>query len=390
MQPTAAITEVGFGREGAAQHPFFTAAYRIVKDERGVRVEGGSPDGRCAGTCDRCGISILNIFVFRNRAGDSYMHVGIDCAAKMGIPAEELRKARGHWSGVAREARAAEGRASHAEREAARKVLRAAREVANESLLVELRSLQADPNASDYEREAVGQMVAYVLASDEGGEWMEPGSPGYDARGSEDMRDRLEAIRDRLALCATSRPVVAGKKGLSVKLRAYRNPVTLPGGPYATRYVCFLTDDAGNAFVYKGTRSFGLGRVIEATWSTEGSDERDGLTSTVLMRPRKEKVEPEGPTMAQQVVAGSLGLAAEAVVPDELYECDRQNAVRFTAGGMEYGLTDAHLGPDSTRGGMSWSADYGWHEAPAQGNAGVHGWVILCRKPEDRPDHERR
>ena len=279
-------TDTGFGHEAASLHSIFAAAYRIIVGERGTQIDGGSPDGRCVGTCDRCGTCIQNIYVFRNRKGDSYMHVGIDCAAKMGVPVTELKAARNHWRNVAREAGESARRASHAERQAAERALRNARAVANAGLIGELESLAADPNATEWERNALGAMIAHVTTSDAGADWMDPESDRYDGDWNTDLRNRLESIRDRLALCATSKAVVAGKKGLAVTLRGYRNPIRIEGS-YGTTYVCFLTDDAVNAFVYKGSHCFGFGRVVEATWSTEGTDTRDGLTATVLKRPRK-------------------------------------------------------------------------------------------------------
>lgn len=278
--------DTGYGREAAALHHIFAAAYRIVKDDRGTSIDGGSPDGRCTGTCDRCGTCIMNIYVFSTRDRRSFMHVGIDCAQKMGVPVTELKAARNHWRNVAREAGEVARRASLAERHAAERAAKAARAAANAGLIAELEALADDTNATDYERNAIGATIAHTLASDAGADWADEDSDRYGNDWNTDIRARYESIRDRLALCATSRAVVAGKKGLAVTLRGYRNPIRLEG-QYGTTYVCFLTDDAGNAFVYKGSHCFGFGRVVECTWSTEGTDTRDGLTATVIKRPRK-------------------------------------------------------------------------------------------------------
>jgi hypothetical protein len=92
-----------WGKVGAAQHGRFIGAYRIIVSERGTEVTA-SPDGRCTGTCDRCGTAIMHVYVFQSSEGArTTMHVGIDCAQKMGVPVEELRAARRYWGEVARE-----------------------------------------------------------------------------------------------------------------------------------------------------------------------------------------------------------------------------------------------------------------------------------------------
>jgi hypothetical protein len=286
-----------WGKVGAAQHGRFIGAYRIIVSDRGTEVTA-SPDGRCTGTCDRCGTAIMNIYVFQSDTARTTMHVGIDCAQRMGVPVEELRSARRYWGEVARESSRAAARASAAERAALREAERQARLAEAEALVAEIDALAAHPHATDYERSALGRVR--VAIAEEGGEWLEGPltreeiDATYDERTWQTrQRIALQSVRDRLSLAETS--VEQGEDidrkgkpaGLRRKLRAYRAPVSFEG-TYGVTHVSFLTDERGNAFVHKGSsHCYRYGETVEATWSVAGSDERDGLVATVLKRPRK-------------------------------------------------------------------------------------------------------
>ena len=287
-----------WGKVGAAQHGRFIGAYRIIVSERGTEVTA-SPDGRCTGTCDRCGTAIMHVYVFQSSEGArTTMHVGIDCAQKMGVPVEELRAARRYWGEVARESSRAAARASAEDRAALREAERRARLAEAAALVEEIDALAAHPHATDYERSALGRVR--VAISEQGGEWLEGPltreeiDATYDERTWQTRRKiELLSVRERLSLVETS--VEQGDDldrkgkpaGLRRKLRAYRAPVSFEG-TYGVTHVSFLTDDRGNAFVHKGSsHCYRYGETVEATWSVAGSDERDGLVATVLKRPRK-------------------------------------------------------------------------------------------------------
>ena len=287
-----------WGKVGAAQHERFIGAYHITVSDRGTHVSP-SPDGRTTGTCDRCGTAIMHVYVFQSSEGArTTMHVGIDCAQKMGVPVEELRAARRYWGEVARESSRAAARASAEDRAALREAERRARLAEAAALVEEIDALAAHPHATDYERSALGRVR--VAISEQGGEWLEGPltreeiDATYDERTWQTRRKiELLSVRERLSLVETS--VEQGDDldrkgkpaGLRRKLRAYRAPVSFEG-TYGVTHVSFLTDDRGNAFVHKGSsHCYRYGETVEATWSVAGSDERDGLTATVLKRPRK-------------------------------------------------------------------------------------------------------
>lgn len=294
-----------YGRTAAADHRHFAGAYRIVVSDRGTQIEGGSPDGRCTGTCDRCGVSIMNIYVFSDSARRSFMHVGCDCAQRMGVPVEELKKAHGYWSERRRECDRAAHAASAAERRAAEQAAKNARLAESAAIVEEFRAMAANPNATTWEREQCGRLEARIAAN--GADWIDAPSDKYEERAAES----IGAIRTRLALCETSteQAEAVTKKGkpsgFRRALRAYRDCISFTSS-YGTTYISFLTDDAGNAFVHKGSNAWGLGEEVEATWSVDGTDVRDGLTATVLKRPRKiAKSEEEIAADAHQALVAS-------------------------------------------------------------------------------------
>jgi len=282
--PVVLRDPIAYGKEAAATHTHFMGAYTIRRTDRGTIVDP-SPDGRTTGTCDRCGVAISNVYVFRDPKAGTRMHVGIDCAAKMGVPAEELRRARHYFSDIAKEHDRARRRASAEAARAAEEAERVARLNANAALVEELSMMRNHPAATAWEVGQIDRAVSMVAS--EGPVWLDE---DVDSERMVRMRDALAAIRDRISLCDTSRPVAGDKKGaLTGEFRVYRKPIVYEPFHYGSppTYVNFLTDDAGNAFVYKGTKGAAMGSRIRATFTVGEADTRDGLTSTTLSRPRK-------------------------------------------------------------------------------------------------------
>ena len=59
MSTSTNTNTIAYGKESATEIGLFISAYRIVVSDRGVSIDGNSPDGRCTGTCDRCGTAIM-------------------------------------------------------------------------------------------------------------------------------------------------------------------------------------------------------------------------------------------------------------------------------------------------------------------------------------------
>lgn len=273
--------ETGFGHDDATRCTRFVTAYRIIKGERGVEIDGASPDGRLTGACDRCGTAITNVYVFANAGRTLWMHVGVDCAHKMGVPLDQLRAAKGHWTEVRREREDAELRASRADAERARLAAQRARLAEAGDVVENLERIASSPRTTSWEADRLRIAVATIAHN------------GLDYLVEDDrdsttgLRDDLNAIIARHDLCDTSVPVRGDKKGaLAGEFSAYRKPIAFPG-QFGTTYVSFLCDGHGNAFVHKGSRPFGHGTTIRGTFTVDGTDTRDGLTSTRLARPRK-------------------------------------------------------------------------------------------------------
>lgn len=278
---TTTRTEIGFGHSDATVCNRFVTAYRIIKGERGVEIDGASPDGRLTGACDRCGTAITNVYVFANRDRTLWMHVGIDCAHKMGVALDELRAAKGHWSAIRREREDAERRASRADAERARIAAQQARLAEAADVVENLERLATSPRATSWEADRINSALATIAHN--GLDYLIEN----DRDSTTGLRDDLVAIIARHDLCDTSIPVRGDKNGaLSGEFTAYRTPLAFPG-QFGTTYVSFLCDGHGHAFVYKGSRPFRLGAAIRGTFTVDGADTRDGLTSTRLARPRK-------------------------------------------------------------------------------------------------------
>lgn len=291
MNTAAATTNIstryatGVGFDAAMMCALLIAVYTIEKTDRGVVIEGSSPDGRCTGTCDRCGMAISNIYVFRDRANTTTMHVGEDCAEKMGVSAEGLadarRAMRAHkWEVKTREERAAARVAAASAKERAEQE-RAENLTAHSEWIAELSRLDIDPNATAWERDQVGRIVSKIAA--QGAEWIsDPQSDSED-----ELAHRFWSIRTRLAMCSTSKAVSA--KAVTATFRRYRDPIALEPFAYGRgcTYINFLCDDEGQAYVWKSSNCVGRGETIRGTFSVVGSDARDGLTSTNINRPRK-------------------------------------------------------------------------------------------------------
>lgn len=228
LAPVAEPVALGtFGYEAAAIHARFVGYYRVGVGERGTFVSGPSPDGRYTGTCDRCCTAIAHVYVFRSAKTGTYMHVGCDCAQRMGVPVAELKAASRAARDVNRLRTTAAQRAASAARiadararEAAAREARADRHAA---LVEELRGLAADPNASEFERSRLEQAVERVL--NEGDFTVRRATARYRTEYETDMTTRevfhgyedarheravrlaadVDAARVRLALCHTSR-----------------------------------------------------------------------------------------------------------------------------------------------------------------------------------------
>lgn len=272
----------GFGKVDAVSCKRFVTAYSIKKTDRGVLIDGSSPDGRLTATCDRCGTAITYVYVFANGDRTMYMHVGIDCASKMGLDLTELKAARGYWRELAREQdRAARALSAKERREAEQKAIDA-RLAASAELVAMIESLQAHPAVTQWERDQLAGMIART--GHNGDEWF------YDAE--PDTSDaatvaKFFAIQQRLGLCDSSKPFTTSAKRVTLKLRAYRAHLAFQS-MYGTTCISFLCDEeTGTAFVYKGSKAVHQGEIITATWSVADTDTRDGLTSTHLKRPAK-------------------------------------------------------------------------------------------------------
>ena len=338
--------EQDYGKVAAAEYPLFRGYYGIVKSDRGVTITGPSPDGRYTGTCDRCGIAISHVYVFTNRALTGFMHVGVDCATRMGVPVDELRKARAFATEVGRMRDRAARRAT---REAAAKVARDEEEAerahnraVHGALLAELDGLAADENATDWERrrittaiglvESCGDALTPVVVTAASGRVYDD-RPAYHVEVARDV----DTIRDRLSLCRTSKVseaaailaavrevagwstegkaavkaaregLAAGVKGragkglsqaekdaargvLTLTLEVWRDAMALDGGSYGghavARFRNYFRDDAGNAYSYVGSKATSRGDRVTATWTVNGTDTYAGLTATRLARPR--------------------------------------------------------------------------------------------------------
>lgn len=269
-----------YGHEEATKYRFFVGAYKLTKTSRGLVVTP-SPDGHVTGTCDRCSTAIGNIYVFANEENKT-MHVGCDCMHKMGLPLQQVQKASAFWRAFARtlrtQARAKQAEATREERQVAWERQRQANLDANTALVEELQALQASPFASGWERSALEGLVK-TIAYGNGERLLNP-------KAWEGVR--LEAIRARIALCASSTLQSPGRKVLT--LTVYRNSIA-QSTIYGTSFRNFLTDGT-NAYTYKGTHNFPYGSTVTATWTVEPeANIYENLTATVLKRPAKIVVE---------------------------------------------------------------------------------------------------
>lgn len=278
---------ISYGKTAATEIGLFVSAYRIAMSHQGVVIDGNSPDGRHTGTCDRCGTAIMNVYVFSNDNRSTFMHVGIDCAQKMGISLMELKSARSFWRRQAIEAENAVRRASLEDRRRKEEEARKARLAAAEELVNEINDLRMDARATTWERDRLNTMIAYT--AEHGDSWF------HSPEGESDTHElkTFFAIRERLHLCGTSTHQESAKR-VRMRLNAYRKPVSFDG-MYGLTFVNFLTDGV-NAYVYKGGKRIDYGDIVEATWTLENADVRDGLTSTVLKRPAKGVVTTEDGT----------------------------------------------------------------------------------------------
>lgn len=292
------IGTMAWGRDEAPHHKQFVGAYHIVENERGRTVEGTFPDGRMEFMCTRCLKALKHVYVFANSTQRSFMHVGMDCAEKMGIPRAELDKAENFFRDLNRAA----NRAANAQRIEAERVAAAERKAQNlaacHALVSDIASLLNHPACTDYERHEVLRPALELCAEDPN--WYNPewlidhleehssGSHRAPLSRATKLSAGLDSVRDRLALCNTSKPVKPVKgKAITGAFRAYRRHININTG-FGDVSISFLTDDCGNAFVVKSAEFWVRhGCTVIGTFSIGESDERDGLVSTRLLRPRK-------------------------------------------------------------------------------------------------------
>jgi hypothetical protein len=269
----------GCGKADAALHHRFVGAYKICKTERGTFIEGGSPDGRHTGTCDRCGTAIMNIYVFRADSG-SLMHVGIDCAQKMGVPLDELKKARYYFRNTEREAQRARERESLKERQEREAADRAERLRENAEVVEFVTALQNTPGLTEWQTSRLGDVLRAI--ANEGMDWLD--SSGRD---SEKLRDDFASITEGVALQKSSAPFQVAPKAITGEFRAFRPPVVIGiDSPYGPSFLNFLTLE-GRVFVYKGKHRVMRGDRIRATFSLGEGDEYNGTFQYKISRPRK-------------------------------------------------------------------------------------------------------
>ena len=262
----------------ACEFGTFLGAYKYTR--QGALNGGVSPDGRLVTQCERCLTCLLNVFVFANAVGQT-MHVGIDCAAKMGVELSELRTARRYFSDSEKNNSI---KNALEKRKAATDALVLANRELHKDKLAMLEDLSAEPNLSSFERSAIETNISALEL------------------GRSLTRDFLPAILTRLALCETSQALAVGTKLVSVTLTAYRAPVFILS-QFGGSYINFLTDGI-NSFVYIGNSltvwnekkqdcdyigGLSLNARVKFTgnWSVKKSETRDGLISTVLQRPSK-------------------------------------------------------------------------------------------------------
>lgn len=269
----------GSGKEDATLHNRFVGAYKICKTERGTFIEGGSPDGRHTGTCDRCGTAIMNIYVFRAPSG-SLMHVGIDCAGKMGVPLDELKKARYYFRNAEREAQQARARESLLERQEREAADQAERLRENAGLVEFVTSLQNTPNLTQWQSSRLGDVLRAIAHN--GTDWLDSSQ-----RDSEKLRDDFASISEGIALAKTSAPFPSPPKAITGEFRAFRPPVVVGiDSPYGPSFLNFLTLD-GRVFKFKSPKPIERGDRIRATFSLNEGEEYNGTSQYKISRPRK-------------------------------------------------------------------------------------------------------
>lgn len=269
----------GCGKEDAVLHNRFVGAYKIVKSERGTFIEGGSPDGRHTGCCDRCGTAILNVYVFRAATG-SLMHVGIDCASRMGVPLDELKKARYYFKNAEREASQARARESLKERQEREAADRAERLRENAGFVEGVTALQNTPGLTQWQSNRLGDVLRAI--ANEGMDWLDSSD-----RDSEKLRDDFASICEGVALQKTSAPFPSPPKAITGEFRAFRPPAVIGiDSPWGASYLNFLVLD-GRVFKFKSPRPIERGDRLRATFSLGEGETYNGMFQYKISRPRK-------------------------------------------------------------------------------------------------------
>jgi hypothetical protein len=289
------IGELAYGREAAAQHGRFVGAYKIVESRLGKQVVGDFPDGRTEFMCTRCYASLKNVYVFANPSDSSFMHVGMDCAEVMGVSPEELTRAQNYWRNAELEARRAANAIKYAAERAERATAEARSMAACAPLVDEIHLLLRNPNLTRFENEALHNALDLCKSDpnwyqpewvvDFAIDWHRSVNKAPVSNWSKTSA-LLDAVRERIALCDSSKPVTG--KAITGAFRAYRAPMTLESSAFGDSYLSFLTDDTGNAY-YTKSNEFMVrqGCTIIGTFSIGEAEQRNGLTATRLLRPRK-------------------------------------------------------------------------------------------------------
>lgn len=282
MNTTQAYVET-FGKLSASNVNLqFVSRYEHVKASAwnaGGTFGGKSPSGRVTTICDRCGTDIMNVYVFVAPGGIE-MHVGIDCAGKMGIPLDELKKARTFKRDAARKA--------EWDKRLAEIIDQKQRQLAaNADYVEEINGLLSAEYLSFFEQEFLTRQLRDAEVSDIS--WINAESAEAAGRDAHDWKI-FQSIRDRqdlIAINAILPDLPPGERIKNLKIKIWRSPVRIESQAWGTSYINFLTDSAtGRSFIYKGGKRLGdYGAELVLSGTVKEMKTYDGLTSCYLQRP---------------------------------------------------------------------------------------------------------
>lgn len=242
-------------------------------------ITGKSPSGRTTATCDRCGIGILNVYVFADSNGNE-MHVGIDCAGKMGIPLDELKKARSfkHDAVIA----------AHNEECRLRRVAAAERQRTwlekNADSVSAVNDIRSWTQLSVFEQEFLDRLLSAAGFENIGN--IVDNTP--ETASEKSQAELFACITLRRFLVENQKADTTKLGRIKVKARIWRAPFSFET-PFGRTYVNFLVTSPfnGQTFVYKGGKRLGgLGEEGVLAATIEGYDTRDGLQSAIVKRPK--------------------------------------------------------------------------------------------------------